>query len=659
MTEEGTIRKLDWKIDANSIQSVADEVIENSKKLLDDVAKTPKNEVTIATLQTFEEILAATTEKITPLTFLKYTSSDKAQRDAAHIVEQDAQKFFNEVMSRNDVYEVLVELEPIIDSFEPEDQTLLSKIMKEFRHRGAALEHDIRMEFLEIANNISVRESDFNKVLNEITTTVKFTMEELEGVPPEVYENLEKDGDAYLCTLDYPVYNPIIRYAKNQDTRAKIQQAYYLRGGKENTERLADTLALRDRQAKLVGHSNFAEYEISRKMAKTPERVFNFMNELKVKLKPLREKEFEALKKLKSDEQGLSLDEVEMELADLFYYHEVLMKEKYAVDQNDVKKYFPMDAVVKGVLEIYQKVLNLEFVKNDNPDTWHEDVTEYKVIDKISGNTMGVFYLDLYPRDGKFKHYAVFTILNRRIKDGNALLPITSMVANFQKPTDTKPSLLTHPEVETFFHEFGHLMHVVTNKAKYARFGLGGVLPDFIEVPSIMLENWVWKEEVLTLISGHYEDRTRKLPKDLLDRMLDAKLADTGILQLRQVFYSLIDMLYHTETPEDPTSEFHRLFKEITGFTVPDGTIPEASFGHLMGGYEAGYYSYLWSRVYAQDLFTKFEKNGFMDEKTGLEYREKILAPGGSRDPDEMVQEFLGRESNNEAFLKSLGIGKK
>jgi thimet oligopeptidase len=185
------------------------------------------------------------------------------------------------------------------------------------------------------------------------------------------------------------------------------------------------------------------------------------------------------------------------------------------------------------------------------------------------------------------------------------------------------------------------------------------VLPDFIEVPSTMLENWAWKEEILTLISGHYEDEEKKLPKDLLDRMIAAKLADTGVLYLRQVFFSLIDMLYHTETPEDPTADFHRLFKEITGFTVPEGTVPEASFGHLMGGYEAGYYSYLWSRVYAQDLFTKFEEKGFMDEKTGLEYREMILAPGGSRDPDEMVQEFLGRKSNNEAFLRSLGIGKK
>ena len=659
MTEEGTIRTLDWNINPETIQSFADEVIENAKKQLDELSQTSKDEVTIKTLQNFEEILAVTDEKLTPLTFLKYTSVDKAQRDAAHIVEQDSEKLFNEIWSRNDIYEVLVKLEPEIDSLGSEEKTLLTKTMQEFRHRGAALEQNVRMEFLEIANNISVRESDFNKVLNEITTTVKCTEEDLESVPPEIYENLEKEGDAYLCTLDYPVYNPIIRYAKKPETRERMQHAYYLRGGKENSERLADTLALRDRQAKLLGHTNFAEYEISRKMAKTPNRVFDFMNDLRDKLRPLRVKEFDAFKQLKADELGIPIESVEMVLADLFYYHEMLMREKYAVDQNKVKQYFPMDTVVEGVLQVYQKVLNLEFVENMNPNSWHDDVTEYKVIDKVTGTPLGVFYLDLYPRDGKFKHYAVFTILNRRIKDGEVLLPITSMVANFQKPTETKPSLLTHPEVETFFHEFGHLMHVVTNRAKYARFGLGGVLPDFIEVPSIMLENWVWKEEILTLVSGHYEDRKKKLPKDLLDRMLDAKLADTGILQLRQVFYSLIDMLYHTETPEDPTSEFHRLFKEITGFTVPEGTIPEASFGHIMGGYEAGYYSYLWSRVYAQDLFTKFEKNGFMDEKTGLEYREKILAPGGSRDPDEMVKDFLGRHSNNEAFLKSLGIGKK
>jgi Zn-dependent oligopeptidase len=264
----------------------------------------------------------------------------------------------------------------------------------------------------------------------------------------------------------------------------------------------------------------------------------------------------------------------------------------------------------------------------------------------------------LYIRKREHEKYH-FRGLSRRIKDGKRLLPIASMVANFQKPTENQPSLLNHSEVVTFFHEFGHLMHAITNKASYARFGLSGVLRDFIEVPSQMLENWAWKEEVLTLLSGHFEDNKKKLPSEMLKRMIKAKLLDIGSFQLRQVFYSLIDLKYHTEGAEDTTAEYIKLFREITRIELPDETTPDAGFGHVMGGYAAAYYSYLWSKVYAEDLFTKFEKAGFMDEKTGLEYREKILAPGGSKDPDEMVRDFLGRKSNNEAFLRSLGFGKK
>ncbi|MHA1576128.1 MAG: M3 family metallopeptidase, partial [Candidatus Thorarchaeota archaeon] len=287
---------------------------------------------------------------------------------------------------------------------------------------------------------------------------------------------------------------------------------------------------------------------------------------------------------------------------------------------------------------------------------WHEDIREFHVIDKVTGKKLGIFYLDLFPRDGKFKHYAVLSIMQRRVKNGEAFLPITSQVSNFQKPTEKQPSLLTHSEVVTYFHEFGHLMHVVSNQANYARFGLNGVLPDFIEVPSTIFESWAWKPEILSQISGHYEDSSKKLPDEMLKGMIAAKLLNIGSIQLRQVFYSLIDLHYHTKGAEDTTAVWNELFEEVTRIKIPEGTTPDAGFGHIMGGYQAGYYSYTWSRVYAEDLFTKFEKAGFMDEKTGIEFRTKVLAPGGGKDPDEMTREFLGRDANNAAFLKSLGI---
>ena len=658
MTEQSTIRKVDWTIEPAKIRSTADEAIEKSKMILKDIASTPAGEENLETLQRFEEVLGASGAILVPLLFLKYISGDKAQRDVADEVEKDAQKFENEIWGRKDLYEVFARLEPIMDSFEPEEKTLLDMTLKEFRHRGAALEDDKRKEFIEIANNISVLESEYGRVLNEITTTVPCTIDELDGVPPVVYENLEKDGDKYLLTLDYPVVIPVREYATNPETRKKIIIPFYQRGGKENSERLSDALALRERLAKLLGHSNFAEYSIIRKMAKTPKRVIDFMNDLKTKLTPLMEKEMVLLKELKAKEHNIPVDDVSIELWDLFYYHEMLMREKFAVDQNEVKEYFPADTVIEGVLNVYQKVLDLDFEESITPSGWHEDVREFKVTDKTNGKLLGVFFLDLFPREGKFKHYAVFDFLSRRVRDGEELLPICAMVSNYQKPTASQPSLFNHSEVETFFHEFGHLMHVISSQSKYARFSLDGVLPDFIETPSMMFQNWAWKEEILSDISGHYKDSKKKLPSDLIKRLIAAKLVDIGAFTLRQVSYSLVDMLFHTEGTEDTTSAFNKMLSDFTQIRTPDETRMDAGFGHLMGGYEAGYYSYLWSQVYAEDIFTKFEKNGFMDTKTGVEYRKKILAPGGSLDPDEMVQSFLGREMNIDAFMKSLGLGK-
>ncbi|RDE12840.1 MAG: hypothetical protein C4K48_09540 [Candidatus Thorarchaeota archaeon] len=660
MNKAGIIRKLDWTIQPEKIQTIADKAIAGAKRALNKISKTPRDQVTIATLQAFEEVIGVLGEKLGPLTFMKHVSVDKSQRDVADDVEKQARKFRNEVWGRKDLYDVIVCLEPTMKTFGIEEQALLKRTLDEFRHRGAALDDDARKEFLEISNNISVLESDYNRVLNEVTTTVPLTKEELDGVPPEIYESLERHGRTYKVPLDYPFFVPVRTYARNPETRRKMTIAFNNRGGKQNSERLADALALRDRKAKLAGFSNFAEYSVSIKMAKTPTRVFEFMNDLKEKLTPLGRKELENLKRLKAKELGLSSDTTTLEVWDLFYYHESLMKERFSVDQNEVKKYFPMERVVAGVLEIYQRVLNLEFIESATPNGWCEDVREFKVVDKSNGDTKGVFYLDLFPRDGKYKHFAVFDFMDRRVRDGGVFLPVASMVANFQKPTKSRPSLLTHPEVETFFHEFGHLMHVMSNSASYSSFGLDGVLPDFIETPSMMFENWVWKEEILSLLSGHFEDSRKKLPSELLEKLIDAKLLDIGLFQLRQVFYSLIDMFYHTEVPDDPRTEWFKKYQEITLFTHPTDTVPEASFGHLMGGYEAGYYGYLWSKVYAEDMFTKFEENGIMNEKTGYEYRVKILAPGGSRDPDELVRDFLGRESNSDAFMKSLGIaGKK
>jgi Zn-dependent oligopeptidase len=268
--------------------------------------------------------------------------------------------------------------------------------------------------------------------------------------------------------------------------------------------------------------------------------------------------------------------------------------------------------------------------------------------------------MDLYPREGKYKHAAAFTLLQgRELPDGSYQKPASAIVANFDKPTPERPSLIPHSDVETLFHEFGHIMHQTLTRAKYQRFSGSSVARDFVESPSQMFQNWVWKEEVLDRVSGYYQDRTKKLPKELIAKLLAAKNADSGLVYLRQNFFATYDMSLHT-APEvaDTTALYGKLMKEVSLIPMSAGTVPEASFTHLMG-YDAGYYGYLWSEVYALDGFSRFVKEGLLSEKVGREYRREVLEKGGSREEGVSLRAFLGREPSDEAFLKNIGLGPK
>ncbi|HVE14221.1 MAG TPA: M3 family metallopeptidase, partial [Elusimicrobiota bacterium] len=270
------------------------------------------------------------------------------------------------------------------------------------------------------------------------------------------------------------------------------------------------------------------------------------------------------------------------------------------------------------------------------------------------------FYMDLYPREGKYKHAAAFPLVSGRLLAGGAYQqPAAAIVANFNKPTAEAPSLLTHQEVETFFHEFGHIMHMTLTKAKYARFSGSGTAQDFVEAPSQMLENWVWRPEIVKRLSGHYKSPAKTLPRDVLDRMIEAKNLDSGLKYLRQAFFATYDMALHLGTDADPDALYARLMEEISLIPMTPGTRPAASFGHLMDGYDAGYYGYLWSKVYAQDMFSRFEAEGVMSPKLGALYRKEILEPGGGRDEAVSLRAFLGREPSETPFLKSIGLDAK
>ncbi|MDE2293323.1 MAG: hypothetical protein KGL53_14675, partial [Elusimicrobia bacterium] len=300
-------------------------------------------------------------------------------------------------------------------------------------------------------------------------------------------------------------------------------------------------------------------------------------------------------------------------------------------------------------------LLGVRFARVEDP-AWHPEVRAFDCADAASGAPLGRFYLDLFPRDGKFKHAAVFPLLRgRRPPGGAARLASAAMLVNFEPPAAGKPSLLRHSEVETFFHEFGHVMHNLLTESPYHRFAGTRVARDFVEAPSQIMENWAWDRDVLRGLSGHW--RTAKpLPEDLAARLLEAKHLDSGVFALRQLAFAWIDQALHGPEAVDPGGTYRRLYEEVAGVAQPEGLSPEASFGHLMS-YAASYYGYLWSDVYAADMFSVFKASGdIRSPELGARYRRQVLAPGGSRDEAGLVRDFLGREPSEDAFLAGLGL---
>jgi thimet oligopeptidase len=321
-------------------------------------------------------------------------------------------------------------------------------------------------------------------------------------------------------------------------------------------------------------------------------------------------------------------------------------------------RYFPIEVVTEGLLQIYQEILGLKFTLLPDAQVWHADVLMYEVCNAgESGALVGYFYMDMYPREGKYGHAACFGLQPAcKLADGRQL-PIAAMVCNFTKPEEGRPSLLLHGEVETFFHEFGHVMHQLCSTADTVHFAGTAVERDFVEAPSQMLENWCWEAEALNRLSGHVDDNSKKLPADLTATLLASRLANAGINNKRQLLLGSFDQYIHTQSTVDTAAELARITKEITGLDMTPDTNMSASFGHLAGGYDAQYYGYMWSEVYCMDMFnSRFKQEGIFNAKTGMDYRNLVLAPGGSKDAIDLLRDFLGREPNSEAFLRSKGL---
>lgn len=621
---------------------------------------------------------------INQLTFLQHVSGNQEIRNASVTAAELLQNFEIESSLRHDLFlrfdEVWKQLkdrksEYQIDPKNFELYRFVEKCHNDYVRAGLNLPEEGRDKVKQIKIKIAANSLQFSKNLGEQKEYIAFTKQELDGVSESLLEQFEKivdqkNGvDKYKVTFKYPDILPVLKTAKNPNTRKKAFLGDQNKVS-ANEALLLDTLKLRKELALLLGFSTYANYNLENKMAKKQEVVLEFLKDLKEKLRPLAIKELDLLKQVKKEECkqiGVPYDG-HYYVWDHRYYDNKILKDNYNVDLETISDYYPLNSAITGMLTIYEKLLKLKFVEETDPakkSVWHEDVKQLAVWGMDNENKpefIGWIYFDLHPRDGKYGHAANFGISSSYVaENGKRSYPITALVCNFSKATPKKPSLLKHHELTTFFHELGHGIHDLVGKNSAARFNGPSSVPwDFVEAPSQMLEFWTWNKYELSSLSSHYEKGDR-ISDDLLNSLIATKHVNGALAALRQLHFSLFDMTVHTS--EDPkVLDLLRLWNEMREeiSLVENGdelTKGYGSFGHIMSdSYSAGYYGYMWAEVFATDMYyTKFAHNP-LDSVIGTQYRDIILSRGGLYEIGDNLREFLGREPSKEAFLRELGI---
>ena len=616
------------------------------------------------TLGAFDDAMARLERATSLPIFMANVATDAKARADARAGEEFLGNWYVEMGQREDLYKAVKAFAALKPTLNPEQQRMLDFSLRDYRRAGMELPKDKRDRVAEIQKELNSLGIKFDGAIADDETVVPLTLTELKGVPKDVVEGLPKAGtDVYLATMDGPTFSVLADSAELEKTREKIWIAYKRRGGEKNNETLKQLIKLRAEMARILGYKTFADYVLEPRMAKNAATVDKFYKELRPIVRKKAELDMAEFTKAKRDHTRQS--KAELFPWDYSYYKARLQRTKYAVDQNKIADYFPMEKVVDGLFSTTQSLYGLIYkdvtanAKSLGVDIWHPDVKMYEVTDKSDNGLIGHFLLDMYPRPGKYTHAACWGLFSRKKwVDGKVSTPLAALVCNFTKPTADKPSLLRHDEVETFFHEFGHVLHNLLTTADTNRFAGTATARDFVEAPSQMFENWIWNAEVLNTFAAHYKTG-EKLPKKTLDGMLAARNLGSGIEAEHQFYYGLVDQAYHTDPTGnvDPTKVSEELFPVVELYKKVPGVYYQASFGHLVG-YEAAYYGYQWSLVYAQDMFQRFQELGILSPEAGKYYRDKILARGGTMDEFAMLRDYLGREPKLDAFLKHLGLNK-
>jgi len=642
--------------------------IENAKNEIDQIVEN-------SALPNFENTIEAldyTGEQLDRISSIFFNLNAAETNDAIQKIAQEVSplltEFSNDVALNVALFERVKSVYNAKEtlSLSKEQQTLLDKKYKGFSRNGANL-NDAQKEILrEIDKEQSQLKLTFGE--NILAETNRYELlitkpADLEGLPEGAMEAakqlaVEKNKEGWLFTLDYPSYVPFMTYAKNRGLRKKLALAFGQKGFQndalDNQEIVLKIAQLRFKRAQLLGYETHAHFVLEERMAKTPETVRNFLEDLLSKALPAAKKEFKEL-----EDFAIKLDHIDrLEKWDSAYYSEKLKQERFNFDDEQLKPYFKLENVIEGAFGVAQKLFGLHFTQSHDIDTYHKDVMTYTVEDSQQ-NLVAIFYADFFPRSGKRNGAWMTSYKPQFVKNDKNERPHVSIVCNFTKPTSTKPSLLTFNEVTTLFHEFGHALHGMLADTIYPSLSGTSVAWDFVELPSQIMENWCYEKEALALFAKHYETGA-SIPMDLIDKIKAAATFQQGMQTMRQLSFGLLDMNWHGIDPREITDvKQHETtaFKETQLFPEVKENCMSTAFSHIFqGGYSSGYYSYKWAEVLDADAFEFFKETDLFDPKIAEAFKTNVLSKGGTQDPLELYIKFRGQKPKVEALLKRSGL---
>ena len=628
----------------------SDITLEKLQKDLDSTVKECKT--LVKNIKSFENILLSNFDELEStiydlsgrIAFMGDVHPDVKIRDFGNEADSKIQNFVLELFKDKELYKKFSEIQTL--NLDDESKLFHKDLEIDFKDTGHGLSDEKKARLAEIEKKLIDLSISFSENIAKDKTEVLFSENKLKGLSASELKNLKKIEERFVITMAYPEVNAVMENCSVRATREIVWKAFNNRAVEENSPILKEAVQLRNEKANLFGYETWAHYRLQNRMAKSPENVTLMYENLISKLQKAAEKE----------KKELVIDNIDVDdIApwDIRYFISAQRSKVSNIENSELKKFFFIHDVKTEMFKVCEEVFELEIKPESNKNAWHKDVELWSLWEK-DGQQLAYFYLDLYPREGKFTHAAVFDISSGGSSRQD--LPICSMVANFPSP-NTGDGLMTFDEVETLFHEFGHVLHNGIGKSKYTRFVGANCEWDFVEAPSQIMEHWVWKVECMKRISKHIDSGVT-LSEEICEKLNKSKNIGVSLLTLRQVSFGLADQHLHGKNFKDSLLEIEHAAQEVTTISYPKDINHLAAFGHLLGGYDAAYYGYIWAEIIGDDLFSRFENEGVLSDLVGVDYKNKILMPGGTIPAETMVQNFLGRKWNDSAFLTQKNLSK-